>query len=71
MTKLQQIVWDWEREISDWDGLELISVRKDILKLESIYDVKLYYLDDREWWGDRRFTLILFDLIEELGRARV
>ena len=70
MTKLQQIVWDWEKEISDLDEIANL-YKEDILKLKSIGDVKSYYLNDREWCGDKSFTWILFDLIEKLGRARV
>ena len=70
MTKLQQIVWDWEKEISDLDEMANL-YREDILKLESIDDVKSYYLDDREWDGDDSFTWMLFDLVEKLTRAGV
>ena len=62
--KLSEKVFEFELEISGEDFA--LEVKEDIDKLETLEDVKEYYLYTRGWKGDSGLEDLLFDLIIDL-----
>ena len=62
--KLSEKVFEFELEISGEDFA--LEVKEDIDKLETLEDVKDYYLYTRDWKGDSSLEDLLFDLIINL-----
>ena len=62
--KLAEKVFEFECEVSFEDFA--LEVKKDIDKLETLKDVKEYYLYERGWKGDDSLEDLLFDLIVNL-----
>jgi len=60
---LSEKVFDFECEISNEQALEF---EDDINKLQTLEDVKLYYLYERGWINDDSLVDLLFDLIIDL-----
>jgi hypothetical protein len=60
---LSEKVFDFECEISNEQALEF---EDDINKLQTLEDVKLYYLYERGWVNDESLVDLLFDLIIDL-----
>ena len=60
---LSEKVFDFECEISSEQALEF---ENDINKLQTLEDVKLYYLYERGWINDDSLVDLLFDLIIDL-----
>ena len=64
LTPLQQYLYDYEVEISGEDFA--LEVKNKIDKLETLKDVKEYYLYYRGWVGDESLEDLLFDFIIDL-----
>ena len=62
--KLSEKVFEFECEVSFEDFA--LEVKEDIDKLETLTDVKEYYLYKRGWKGDDSLEDLLFDLIIDL-----
>jgi hypothetical protein len=62
--KLSEKVFEFECEVS-FENFAL-EVKEDIDKLETLDDVKEYYLYKRGWKGDSGLEDLLFDLIINL-----
>lgn len=62
--KLSEKVFEFELEISGEDFA--LEVKSEIDKLETLEDVKDYYLYTRGWKGDSSLEDLLFDLIINL-----
>ena len=62
--RLAEKVFAFECEVSFEDFA--LEVKKDIDKLETLKDVKEYYLYERGWKGDDSLEDLLFDLIINL-----
>jgi len=60
---LSEKVFDFECEISNEQALEF---EDSINKLQTLEDVKLYYLYERGWVNDESLVDLLFDLIIDL-----
>jgi len=61
---LSEKVFEFECEVSFEDFA--LEVKEDIDKLETLEDVKDYYLYSRGWKGDSSLEDLLFDLIISL-----
>ena len=62
---LAEKVFEFECEVSFEDFA--LEVKKDIDKLETLKDVKEYYLYKRGWKGDSSLEDLLYDLIIDLS----
>jgi hypothetical protein len=62
--KLSEKVFEFECDWSDEDFA--LEVKEDIDKLETLEDVKNYYLFERGWINDKSLTELLFDFIIDL-----
>ena len=60
-------VFEFECEVSFEDSA--LEAKKDIDKLETLKDVKEYYLYKRGWKGDSSLEDLLFDLIIDLSTS--
>ena len=63
--KLSERVFEFECEVSGEDFA--FEVKVDIDKLETLEDVKEYYLYERGWVNIESFVELLFDLITGLA----
>lgn len=61
---LAEKVFEFECEVSFEDSA--LEAKKDIDKLETLKDVKEYYLYKRGWEGDSSLEDLLFDFIIDL-----
>ena len=64
---LVEKVFEFECEVSFEDSA--LEAKKDIDKLETLKDVKEYYLYKRGWKGDSSLEDLLFDLIIDLSTS--
>ena len=64
---LAEKVFEFECEVSFEDSA--LEAKKDIDKLETLKDVKEYYLYKRGWEGDSSLEDLLFDLIIDLSTS--
>ena len=64
---LAEKVFEFECEVSSEDFA--LEVKKDIDKLETLEDVKEYYLYERGWKDDSSLEDVLFDLIINLSTS--
>jgi hypothetical protein len=64
---LAEKVFEFECEVSFEEFA--LEVKKDIDKLETLKDVKEYYLYERGWKGDSSLEDLLFDLIIDLSTS--
>ena len=64
---LAEKVFEFECEVSFEDSA--LEAKKDIDKLETLKDVKEYYLYKRGWKGDSSLEDLLFDLIIDLSTS--
>ena len=62
--KLSEKVFEFECEVSFEDFA--LEVKSEIDKLETLEDVRNYYLHDRGWLGDDSLMELLIDLIISL-----
>ena len=62
--KLSEKVFEFECEVSREDFA--LEVKSEIDKLETLEDVRNYYLNDRGWLGDDSLMELLIDLIISL-----
>jgi len=62
--KLNEKVFEFECEVSFEDFV--LEVKNDIDKLETLKDVKNYYLYERGWKGDDSLEDLLIDFIIDL-----
>ena len=64
---LAEKVFEFECEVSSEDFA--LEAKKYIDKLETLEDVKEYYLYERGWKGDSSLVDVLFDLIIDLSTS--
>ena len=64
---LAEKVFEFECEVSFEDSA--LEAKKDIDKLETLKDVKEYYLYERGWKGDSSLEDLLSDLIIDLSTS--